>query len=350
MALKYPLCSNCFTDEGLRLDAQKIGRTLSRICPNCKTENGKKLNHKLLEILAYRFFVKGTLIKTKFGGAPRLQLNTKQKTSVKFSNWLLKDVALIENELKVGFFKYGPRLWMIGEIEPLKSLVKRTERAKIINRIVNEYPIETITPNTIFYRLRVNPTIPSNIYEYDSSPKPGKGRLDSKDLPILYCSQDLEVCIHECRITVEDELYIASLVPKKELRLLDLTEVLNEKETEFESLDIAVHMLFLAQNHSYKICREIAQAIEEAGYDGIIYTSYFSWYRTGVMPFQTIYGISLRRFPSYKQGAKSEIIRNIALFGYPLKENKIVVKCINRICFDKIIYDYHFGPVENSLT
>ena len=105
-------------------------------------------------------------------------------------------------------------------------------------------------------------------------------------------------------------------------------------------------MLFFAGNHSYEICRDIAKKIKEAGYDGIIYSSYYSSLRTGAMPFETVYGISVRMFPSYKEHAKSQIIQNIALFGKPIAEKIVSVKCINRLILNKVIYDYHFGPVE----
>lgn len=209
---------------------------------------------------------------------------------------------------------------MIGEIEPLKSLISKNEREKIIGRILNEYPDKILSQSDIFYRLRVNPQNPTGSNEFDIPPQAGNGRMDSENLAILYGSQDLEVCIHECRVTIEDELFIASLAPTRDLRMLDLTELIEENVTEFESLDLAVHMLFFAQKHSYEICRDIAIKIKQAGYDGIIYSSYFSLLRTGAMPFDTVYGISIRRFPNYKQHAKSQIIQNIALFGRPIND------------------------------
>ena len=48
--------------------------------------------------------------------------------------------------------------------------------------------------------------------------------------------------VHECRVTVEDDLYMATLTPLRDLRLLDLTAVPEEDVTEFDSLDMAVHM------------------------------------------------------------------------------------------------------------
>jgi hypothetical protein len=129
-----------------------------------------------------------------------------------------------------------------------------------------------------------------------------KGRLDSPWRPVLYAFPDLEVCVHECRATAEDDVYVATLAPTASLRLLDLTVLLKEERvTEFESLDMAVHMLFLAGSHAYKITRAIATAARGAGFDGIICPSYFSLLRLGVMPFQTVYVISHRRIPSYQE-------------------------------------------------
>jgi RES domain len=128
----------------------------------------------------------------------------------------------------------------------------------------------------------------------------------------MYGSQDLQVCIHECRIAAEDDIFVATLAPASDLRLLDLTESLHEEvATEFESLDMAVHMLFLAGKHSYEISREIAFACHAAGYDGIIYPSYFSLLRTGGMPFETTFGISHRRVKQLADRERSKTIPNL---------------------------------------
>jgi hypothetical protein len=67
------------------------------------------------------------------------------------------------------------------------------------------------------------------------------------------------VCIHECRFAADDELFVASLEPVRPLRLLDLAVVLPEGEgvTEFESLDVAIHMLFMTGEHLYDISSAI---------------------------------------------------------------------------------------------
>jgi len=250
------LCSNCFNDQGLRLTAFNIGIDNNSLCPQCKTENGRKLNKELVKKLAHRFFVRGTVYRTCFGGAPVIRFNEQQykNSSIDVPKWIENDIKLIEDTIKEGFFYYGPKLWMVGEVEPLKELESKSERQEIINRILKEYPTRIFSKKEIIYRLRKEPKDPSNFDEYDSPPlgneNLGKGRFDSSNFPIMYASQDLEICVHECRVTVDDKLFLATLYPTRDLKLLDLTEIIDEDVTKFESLDMAVHMLFSAGGHS----------------------------------------------------------------------------------------------------
>lgn len=346
---KYVNCSDCFKDEGLRIDASFIGNHKKTKCNYCNSSEGKKLNQAHLEILAHRYFVKGSTYRGAFGSAPAIEFNHYQKTSAKLSQHLREDVNIFEKSLQVGFFDYGPRLWMLGEIEPLKDLCDESKRKDIINKILNNYPIVELDNKFKFYRIRKNPEFPENHLSYDSPPDEhlGKGRLDSKKLPILYGSVDISTCIHECRVTYEDELYIATLSPLDKLRLLDLSEILIEKDcvSEFESLDIAVFMLFGAGAHSYEILREVAHNAFENGFDGIIYPSYFTDLRTGLEKITTTFGIAHRRIPEYRKILKKQIVSNIALFNQPIKNEKVRVSCINRLVLNRADYHFSFGPV-----
>jgi len=236
------LCSDCFADQGLKLDAARIGILDDSACSKCGATTGRKLNKKLITRLAHRFFVWGTLHRCEFGGAPVVQFNDVQSTSINAAPWLEPDLRLIENALGVGFFYYDPPLWMIGEIEPLKALQDTLTRATVVDQVLADYPTVLLTTDEIFYRIRKDPGKPIEVGEYDSPPieVAGSGRLDSKDFPVMYGSQDLKICVHECRVTAEDELYVATLAPTRDLRLLDLTELLqDEGVTAFESLDLA---------------------------------------------------------------------------------------------------------------
>lgn len=342
------LCSECFYDEGLKLSAFQMGLDNDEACENCGNKTGRKLDKIHLEQFAHRFFVWGTLHRCDYGAAPVVQFNEHQKTSITPSNWLRNDIHLFEKVLGVGFFHYGPRLWMVGEVEPLKELINKSTRQTTIEKILNTYPAINFSENELFYRVRINPEKPHVESEYDSPPieYSGNGRLDSNDLSMLYGSQDLQVCIHECRVSAEDEIFVATFQPNRLLKLLDLTALIKEDCTEFESLDMAVHMLFLAGKHSYEISRDISKMAKLHGYDGIVYPSYFSLLRSGGMPFETTYGLSHRLIPQLHDYEKSKIINNIALFGKPLEKSIIRVKCINRLILHTVEYGVHFGPVD----
>jgi hypothetical protein len=344
------LCSLCFHDQGLRLDGARLGHLADLACPQCGHSGGAALDRDALLQLVHRFFVRGTWHRLEYGGAPAVQFNEHMYGQDEFnaSEWLRDDVSLLCDTLKIGFFPYGPRMWMVGDVEPLKRLQDPAERDPELRRIVDKYPARILGHDEIFYRLRVGPTYPTDPAEYDAPPiaVAGRGRLDSPGRPVLYGSQDLEVCIHECRVSAEDVSFVATLRAVRALRLLDLTTLLAEDlVTEFESLDMACHMLFLAGAHSYEICRAIAEAASAAGFDGLVYPSYFSLVRTGAMPFETAYGLSIRKIPSLQQHAQSQTIPNLALFGRPIASGLVAVACINRVVLQRVAYDVHFGPV-----
>lgn len=345
----FPLvCSNCFNDIGLRLDTERIGMDVAGPCANCGSTDFKKLPKAGVEALAHRYFVWGSLWRARYGAAPLIQFNEHRQTSIDIQPWLQSDVGLIERLLGVGFFHYEPRLWMIGEIEPLKALERTRTHSSIVSRILTEYPARLLKPDEHFYRIRLNPSDPSDKSQFDSPPREhaGRGRLDAKGEPVLYGSSDLEVCIHECRVSAEDDTFVATLRPTKELRLLDLSVLLREDAsvTEFESLDLTIHMLFLASRHSYKLTRNIASSARAAGFDGMVYPSYFSLLRLGQMPFQTVYGISHRRIEQLQDHEQSKTIPNLALFGRPVSSGAVEVTCIDRLIISRVGYEYHFGP------
>lgn len=340
-------CSNCFSDRGLQLDAERIGLDRPGACANCGATGYKKLPQAGLGVLAHRFFVWGSLWRARYGAAPLIQFNEHQTTSIDVAPWLKADVHLFERLLGVGFFHYGPRLWMIGEVYPLKALQIKNGQSNVIERILNEYPERSLGTSEAFYRIRVNPSEPSVPAQYDSPPPAlaGRGRLDSKGRPVLYGSPDLELCVHECRVTAEDDLFVATLTPASSLRLLDLSVLLKEEHvTEFESLDMAIHMLFLAGKHSYRLTRAISDSARAAGFDGLVYPSYFSLLRLGQMPFQTAYGISHRRIPQFQEHEQKKSVSNLALFGRPIADGKVSVSCIDRLILSSVSYEFHFGP------
>lgn len=346
-----PLCSTCFQDQGLRLYSHEIGIFDDVPCPNCHATTGRKLDARRLHQIAHRFFVWGTLERCEYGAAPRIQYNEHQDTDIAVPPWLKEDIELIADALGVGFSYYGPRLWMLGDVEPLKDLQRVESRAEIVDRIITEYPTTMLPPGDVLYRLRKDARQPADPREYDSPPpgKRGRNRFDSREFPVLYTSPNLQTCVHECRVSAEDDLFFATLSPVRPLKLLDLSPVLSEdRVTEFESLDMAVHMLFLAGEYSYDISQALGRAAYEHRYDGIMYPSYFSLLQTGAMPFETGYGLSLRRVPQFATREAAKIVPNVGLFGVPIDEGVLEIRCINRLVIRSVQYHFHYGPIVDD--
>ncbi|MBI1451183.1 RES domain-containing protein [Acinetobacter chengduensis] len=237
---------------------------------------------------------------------------------------------------------------MVGEIEPLKQMqLFNGEEKEVFQRIIEEYPTVFLSEEEILYRVRKNPEENPTITDFDSPPLQylGNGRLDNKENPIFYCSTDLELCLHECRVSSEDQIYVGIFKPSKLLKMLDLSVILDEDCTEFESLDLSVLMLFLASQHAYKILQKLSSFVRENGFDGIIYPSYFSMLKTGNIPFETVIGISNRRIKDFKTYEAHKIVQSIALFGYPLRDNKLEVISTNKLHINTVKYDFTMAPI-----
>ncbi|MBB6428040.1 RES family NAD+ phosphorylase [Sphingopyxis sp. JAI128] len=305
------------------------------------------MTREQLRDLCQTFFVRGSIMAADYGASPLIQFNDMRENELDVEGAINVDIALLHRVVGLGFFHYGPRLWMVGAVEPLRKLRTRRGRQPTINRILRTYPVREITPREIFYRVRKAPAEPSDAAQYDAPPGEfsGSGRLDSPGNSILYGSQDIEICVHECRFSAGDDLYVATLAPTRTLRLVDLTEILEEEGTEFDSLDLAVLMLFLAGSHAYEITRELAASARAKGFDGLIYPSYFSMLRTGGMPFETMFGISLRRMHQTRGYEKAKVIGNLALFGHPVADGMLRVVGINRLVISRVSYGTTFGPV-----
>lgn len=323
--MKYNICSECFNDEGLKLTCEKFGINKNIICPNCNKTNGRKITKELLSEISWEYFVNGSSYQSEFGGSSLLMFNEYQKTDVDFGKYLANDIKLIENILGVGFFYYAPRLFTLGLIEQIEKLQSSISEKEILEEIIEKFPTKILNENNHFYRLRKNVSEPNDENQFDSPPLEysGKGRLDSSDLNILYGSENIEICLHECRVSIIDDLYLAKLVPTIDLKILDLSAEIKEDGTEFESLALSIHYIFRAEEHSYVICRKIAKFAYSKGYDGIIFSSYFS-------------------------KIKTENIPNIALFNSPITDGKIKVSSIDRIKINKVDYIYSFGPLLNQ--
>ena len=272
------LCSDCFEDRGLTLEACKVGKLSDRKRPECGSRTGLKLSSEAVDELTRRFFIYGSYLKTTYGGASLIRFG---RGDVRFPEWLIADTLMLKRKAGYEFRYNGPRTFMIGEVYPLQELATAESRDDAADEVVRIFPRRTLERGETFYRLRKGIDLgkQGSPLEFDTPPDEvlGHGRLDEKGFPVLYGSQDLEICVHECRVTKADECHIAVLESLTELNLLDLTaEIDDPGPTPFESLSLAIQFAFGAEAHSYEITRAIAKAAKRANLHGLIFPSYFS--------------------------------------------------------------------------
>jgi RES domain len=315
------LCSNCFNDYGLAAEARSIGKQSSSKCPHCGTLSGGKLDRRAVDELVRNFFINGSYVKTEYGGATILRFGN---GDVEFPSWLKPDVRLLSEAAGIGLQYHGPALWRLGGIEPLKALQTVESRQSAAEDVVRRFPRRKFAKGEAFYRLRKNIIFGKacEAAQYDAPPVSDTrdGRLNDIDFPILYGSQDVEICVHECRVTKADECYLATLRNARNLDLLDLcAEIESDGPTPFESWYLAVQFVFSAEEHSYDVARAIAKAAKSAGLDGIAYPSYFSSLRGGKIP-------------------------NLGLFGHPIEDRAVEFCCADRLNLKAARYVLGFGP------
>ena len=142
------LCSFCFKDSGLALEASKIGRASPSKCPHCKARGGAKLNPEEVEQLMRIFFIYGSYLKTEFGGATLLKFGDGE---VRFPHWLEEDVRLLEDQTGSSFRYNGPRTYLIGEVYPLDELKSEETRERAAESVVKRFPRRSIGKGETFY-------------------------------------------------------------------------------------------------------------------------------------------------------------------------------------------------------
>ncbi len=329
------LCSSCFRDNGLRLEASLVGKQGCGTCPHCKASDGYALDSDALHELQQQFFSRAT--------APNQYrddiavLGVVEDDSDEWDIGLVlrpetrADWALIQDAIGGRLWYRSPRLFYLG-ITNHFGMQQSLPKAVVRDQIVSKLSLTKIDPSTTIYRIRLNLDDKRKFDEaqFDAPPKPrhrGFGRFDNGKLPLLYGSPNLQVCIHECRATLVDEILVATLAPTKTLQMIDLTGKYDQPENidPFDDLQWFFRGLMNASHpHIYRYCRRIAQTIKEmTNADGFIYNSYYT----------NVAGDT---------GGKTI---NYALFGHPIADGNLKLISINTVRLNRIRYEYHLGPV-----
>lgn len=292
------------------------------------------MNSKALHELQQQFFSRATApnqLRDEIAVLGVVEDEAPEDIGLKLRPEAESDRQLIENKIRGRLWYRSPKLFYLGVTNHF-GLYASLSKDVVRNEIVPKLRSTEIEPNDIFYRIRINLSDDDKFSEgqYDAPPKTRRrefGRFDNPKLNLLYGSPNLQVCIHECKVVVADDIFVASLAPTKKLRMIDLTGSYDQPEDidPFDDLRWFFRGL-MHSNHSssYRHCRRLAQTIRElTDADGFIYSSYY----TNVT------------------GDTGGTAINYALFGRALSEGKVKVVSINTIRLERVSYDYHLGPL-----
>jgi RES domain-containing protein len=328
------LCSDCFKNEGLRLEALKLGDKRSEKCPRCGSEKGALLNEDQCGELLERFFIYGTTSIGTFGISP-YKLGAGNPHDVKFDATLKDDFETLIGVDALGLRLRAPKTWLVGDtkhwgafeemIEYRRTTGKLPENAaEIIDEILQRCRKFTLPKGTRFYRIRKNPAASIVSESYDSPPSIDKpSRLSLGAIPILYGAFDVETCIHESRCRIDDEICIATIETLSDVSTVDLGDApyYPEKEDPWTSPSIFLSQVMRSPQH------DECQIIGERAFEQ---------------------GVSAVQFPSFFSQVLDQEHANIAIFGHPLKDRKAHIQSLNRIKLERVRYDYILGPIYDN--
>ena len=146
--------------------------------------------------------------------------------AVDFDDSTRNDWELIKTQIGGRLFFYGPPLWRIGMTEHYNDAHDVADAT--IEEIVSKLSISKFAKGSRTLRIRKNidPTRVLEESQYGVPPskdQPEFGRFDSSGFQLLYTSPSLPVCLHECRVAITDDIFVATLEAADDLRLADLT-------------------------------------------------------------------------------------------------------------------------------
>lgn len=274
------------------------------------------------------FFVSGSYIAESM--APVYQSNSVNSDPARFDPTLEPDAQLARALTGEVVFHYGPPLWRVGEVNLKHEFAEGGEiRERAARGLVAAAHSMFLPVGTRLFRIRKNPKADESIVTPAAfDPPPAEiarepGRWDDGSLPVLYASDDIELCLHECRVIVADEIVVATLQVARPLKLLDMTSQIEDGgPTPFEDPNIFARFLSLNRDADWLgYARTVSRAAHAAGFDGIRYTSY------------------------YAQAKHDASALNVALFGRPISEGALSLQSVNRLRVTDARYAYAFGPV-----
>jgi hypothetical protein len=329
------LCSDCIANEGLRLEAIKLGTPSGARCPNCCSMQGAVLDKAACDDLIEKFFIDGTRSLGPFGVSPYMS-GVGNEHDISFDVTLQADFEKLLSVGSTGLRLRAPRTYLVGDTEfweAFDTLIKLRLDDKplpetllaVVDEVIDGCPVFTLPKGTRFFRIRKNPDHASDPFSYDAAPLEmcGASRFAGGAISIMYGGFHVETCIHESRCRIDDEICIATLETSVDLPTLNLVDPPYDaqKLTPWTSPSIFLRQVMRSSNH------DECQLIGERAFAR---------------------GIAAIQFPSFFSQVLDEQRANIAILGSPIVDRKVTVRSFNRVKLERARYDYSFGPVFDT--
>ena len=307
--------------------AARMGQLRSTPCINCGSSSVQQLDDQTLRTLFDLFFIDGTVPFGAGGKVPVLMGTPyKKMESVSFDPTLMSDYTLITDRLQIYAFNHAPALWTLGITDYEHCLDALDDNIECLEHLLSRCRTWTLAKGSIVYRIRLNPSNARDAASYDTPPfniKPDFFRFDGDDLPVFYGALEIETCIHECRTTLEDWVALATFEATSDISLLDLIEGFDESSARnpYQSVGALFRGMMLQGKRQYPRCQLWARFVKSKGFGGIRYQSYFSQ-------------------------VKPQPCIDIALFGQPIADGRLLLRSLNRVKIEAVRYEYIFGPID----
>lgn len=342
------LCSDCFSDYGLKKTIIEYSVDDNEICPNCFSSSGFKVTTENIKIIMGSFFRNGSV--TPGYLIPLFQITEYNSVYEHNLDYELTEEIINDLELIQKFFGLTiatpyinmRRGW--GDTLLRCSLEENFNKGNQNNNILNDrlreildYLINSLTKhyineNQLLFRIRKNPKSPHLEIEYDSRDinalTDSNGRFDNGKYSLFYCCETPSTCVYESKFEPTDLLILATYETNKTLTVIDLEKIdelyLNSLSADlkeiFNESDILVFINAIIRNNAdYGFTQLISNRIFERKFDGIKYTSFYNRFR-------------------------KDTYSNIAIFGQPLKEGQLTLKSLNRIALNEVDFKWTYGP------
>lgn len=228
----------------------------------------------------------------------------------------------------MGIWGFNADLKDITTQNPCEESFDRLD--KLLSTAISKFKTITISPGTPIYRIKRNLTQDIDAETatvFDPQPTsdtsevfPSRDRFSASIIPVFYGAFDISTCLFECRTEYIEELTLGTFEVSTNLKLLDLKELEDTITTGYEREDLGCFVSRMLYQRDYALNNYFSVMAFRLGFQGLKYCSYFSKVRDN------------RHM-------------NVAIFGKPIAESKLLPICFDRLTIDNVEVKYSLGPV-----